>query len=503
MKKLIALVAAFLFVASSGTASVAAEDRYDPNLTVFEPGKVLIQVGEEDVVNSISWMHTTLGNDPGITSQERQAAQKECASMKDPNCDISKDSRLRIAAQSILGFCAESKTNVCVESLELAKADGEFVAARYIKAGSPAYRLEADEISGLLEGSGPLIFESAGQKYAVVFKASQSYSNNAPKFSIGGFSANVIPVRDEVNSIYANWKSASTCVYIVDSGCGIAQNFETGTKVRVKFNIPKSIGGWFRGRIKDPVIAISSLDAKTNSVIITAEPVTVPRLAVVRDPKLMTGKELDLYNISGGWGIPSGSTKAATASHPMAFDYVDLYRPIVSDLASGVQTMWMLNTTQGGNGSSCLTDTSKVLGIVTTNSMVYSGSSPAFENGYLNYKVAGMHFMPDGKTEVLGTYDLVMRSETARCLYGFSKAPVSATVSVAGGSESVATTVVSEKDGWLKMAAYGFTFSQKTIQIKMTQKTVAKKSTITCVKGKVTKKVTAVAPKCPTGYKKK
>jgi len=31
----------------------------------------------------------------------------------------------------------------------------------------------------------------------------------------------------------------------------------------------------------------------------------------------------------------------------------------------------------------------------------------------------------------------------------------------------------------------------------------AKKTTITCVKGKLTKKVTAVKPKCPTGYKKK
>jgi hypothetical protein len=27
--------------------------------------------------------------------------------------------------------------------------------------------------------------------------------------------------------------------------------------------------------------------------------------------------------------------------------------------------------------------------------------------------------------------------------------------------------------------------------------------TITCLKGKVTKKVTAVKPKCPTGFKKK
>jgi hypothetical protein len=30
-----------------------------------------------------------------------------------------------------------------------------------------------------------------------------------------------------------------------------------------------------------------------------------------------------------------------------------------------------------------------------------------------------------------------------------------------------------------------------------------KKTAITCIKGKVTKKVTAVRPKCPAGYKKK
>jgi hypothetical protein len=31
----------------------------------------------------------------------------------------------------------------------------------------------------------------------------------------------------------------------------------------------------------------------------------------------------------------------------------------------------------------------------------------------------------------------------------------------------------------------------------------AKATTITCIKGKITKKVTAVNPKCPAGYKKK
>jgi hypothetical protein len=33
--------------------------------------------------------------------------------------------------------------------------------------------------------------------------------------------------------------------------------------------------------------------------------------------------------------------------------------------------------------------------------------------------------------------------------------------------------------------------------------TSAKKTTISCVKGKLSKKVTALKPKCPTGYKMK
>ena len=102
----------------------------------------------------------------------------------------------------------------------------------------------------------------------------------------------------------------------------------------------------------------------------------------------------------------------------------------------------------------------------------------------------------------------MMRSDTARCLYGFSKAPISATVSVtsASGENKVATTVVKEtKDGWLKLAAYGFTFSSPTISVKLSQAKapVAKSITITCVKGKTLKKVTGKSPKCPAGFKKK
>ena len=56
-----------------------------------------------------------------------------------------------------------------------------------------------------------------------------------------------------------------------------------------------------------------------------------------------------------------------------------------------------------------------------------------------------------------------------------------------------------------------YTIKRGTISIKQssaevsitTGTTATAKSTITCVKGKVTKKVTGVSPKCPSGYKKK
>jgi hypothetical protein len=139
----------------------------------------------------------------------------------------------------------------------------------------------------------------------------------------------------------------------------------------------------------------------------------------------------------------------------------------------------------------------------------------------LNYTVGASHL--DSKGDLFkGYYQLNLRSDIARCLYGFGSAPIQAKIEVSSsdGTPSVATTVISERDGWLKMTAGGFTFSTPSIKVKLSQdapapapsasatptpaaKAAAKKITITCVKGKTSKKVTAIKPTCPTGYKKK
>jgi hypothetical protein len=201
-----------------------------------------------------------------------------------------------------------------------------------------------------------------------------------------------------------------------------------------------------------------------------------------------------------------------------------LWVPLIKDKASANPKMWMFGSlspdslataVQGlASAKECVTKASGLAGLVTTNATIYDGSIPAFDaaEGALNYKVAAPHLAADG-TEFSGTYDLIMSSSVARCIYNFTSAPISASVSITtsdGGVQKVATTVLNERNGWLHLGAYGFGFSSPTLKVKLTQaavtspvKSVQKKTTITCVKGKTSKKVTAVAPKCPSGFKKK
>jgi len=79
--------------------------------------------------------------------------------------------------------------------------------------------------------------------------------------------------------------------------------------------------------------------------------------------------------------------------------------------------------------------------------------------------------------------------------------------------------VLSESNGWLHLSANGFQFSNPSIQVKLSQDAPAPvatptpapivapvtpaKTTITCIKGKISKLITAVKPVCPMGYQKK
>jgi hypothetical protein len=282
--------------------------------------------------------------------------------------------------------------------------------------------------------------------------------------------------------------------------------------------------------MKSPDIEIRAI-SKGVSISIEAEPVTVPVVGLLEDKSKIPSAITSKYENVGGFSWSRGSYNPATSNKLLmispdsqeAFDALQAWKDLIKDRANASPTAWAVRTLNlGSSNPACFVDSTQLVGIVTTNSMVYLGSPPTFdrENQSLDYKVASPHYTSKGEV-FKGTYDLQIKSEVARCLYGFSNAPISAKISIISesGEPSVATTVVNENNGWMKMAAYGFTFSSPTVRVKLSQEVAAPlptpemttqavapiklKKTITCVKGKLTRKVTAISPKCPSGYKKK
>jgi len=172
-------------------------------------------------------------------------------------------------------------------------------------------------------------------------------------------------------------------------------------------------------------------------------------------------------------------------------------------------------STKSGNGN--------VLGIIYTNSLLYSNTAPIFSDSEFKYRVGGRHLDAKG-APLVGMYGLAIASDYAECLYGKAILNAEATLTiqdVSTGEKKVTTSLAKTSGEFFNFYTSGFTFSTKEIGLKLilpevrtatpTPKPLAqaqlvnpkKLTTITCIKGKVTKKVTAVKPTCPTGYKKK
>ena len=380
----------------------------------------------------------------------------------------------------------------------------------------------------------------------------------------------------------------------VEQKCAARFAFPANIRFYVKVRVQQLPGGWMHGRIANPTISITSSSvtggATYTDIDIEANPVAVPSVYKMYNWNDMPTALRANYDTATGsynkdpWFIsdpknanPGGRSApnvdplkrnviiAPDAWSATGMDQLKLWLPYVNDQATALLSYWSVRSLSQGEmqgSNSCFNDSNSVTGVVTTNSTQYSAGPPSFDKsqGILNYSVAAPHFTT-ARDVFQGSYDLLMRSDVARCVYGFSKAPIKASISVtsADGSPQTATTILSEQNGWVHLAASGFQFSSPSIQVKMSQDANAsgttlaptaattgspapvvpqpapsasasetpapspsdsstpqpsstqatlsvvpqKKMTITCIKGKTTKSVTATKPTCPSGYKKK
>ena len=549
MKKLITAVIAFAFVLG-GISSINAAVRADLNKP--EQG---INISEGD----------TFGHQPPALFGTDGAADPTftfCKSLKDKPCVEAKSLNL----WSQLSPCSQGATTNCIDSFYAEDESGKRTQGEFVRYANEDTKWSFDEspsnnfpktkgmggvwkVSGLTGATTDLYYVST---YVNMFAEKTAGAEiSSEQFGVGQFESGISPIK-EISGQYSsslaldsstkssdgsksggvganydlNSSERDNCVMLEMGKCLQRQDFPSNYRFGMTIKIGKKLSGWFHGRIYRPVLSITP--GSSGQVIqIDALPVLVPSV-LKKIPTSDISQELRTYlsqdrqySEGSGYLMPGSSGKDA-------IDQAALWLPLIKDTATKSLQYWtfrMLNTWgESQDVQRCSNGSADISGIVTTNALAYSAGPPEYNKteGSLDYKVLAPHYTSKGDLAV-GTYDLLLKSEVARCIYGFSKAPISGSISIVNesGQSNVATTIINEKNGWLFMSANGFTYSSPTVKIKLSQeaevvvtptptptpsassKPVVKAVTITCVKGKVSKKVTAVNPKCPTGYKKK
>ena len=482
-------------------------------------------------------------------------AIKACKSYKSEECP--RDEYQRYTTP--LGYCSADSQSNCVEEVIARGPDGKKLSVKFLRnfPEENKYDFVGDDEFNLPEGATTFLTDipeaahAGGTTYLVAAVLNGEKAPTDQKFRTSYFNAQIFAVSLITGKFNVSEPGLDPNLYNSvrnvnrsgDLNCAIQcsstesaishplpLDLTFGMRVRLK----AEVNGWLNGRVSNIESSISK-DAQNRQILeLVGKPVIVPVIFGWVAKSAAPQKLLDFYSAMGperansgnGFGKCLDPNRAPDAVGPCRALYwesalrnpgkdmdslseVALWLPILKDKAVAAPTMWLMSSLGQGFDNNCAATTDRVSGIVTTNATGYVSGPPVFnkEEQTLDYKVLAPHYLADGK-EFKGTYDLTIDTDFARCLYGFTNAPIGATVSVisSDGQAQVATVVVSQRDKWIHLGAYGFGFSTPTLKVKFTQAkvaTVPKKTTIICVKGKTSKKVTAVKPKCPSGFKKK
>ncbi len=512
----------------------------------------------------------------GTQRNSRMLTRKTCLKIGDVGCENEK--YFQYNAQ--LGICNELIKSDCVNKVFARTESGDEFIGKFVGEfpGAGEFSYQGNPEINLPSGSSPFLVDfpslphPGGTQYLVVVWLQGFRAFGATKFELENFNSAIYAVskvagrysvarpetvvrpdftvagRSSTAGGFNEDQSSSrrsACVHTSRTACLLGWPLPTNISFGFTLKSKVGISGWLHGRISDAQADISSASDGDQIITIQGKPTIVPGIYAwfKKDnypaplKALYETRSLTEVNASGlGWpsldgltnngpdGLPYSIMKENFGYEEGGFKEILAWISSLSDKATYTQTVWSVRSMQSGEFSRCIKGSTSLSGIVTTNSTMYIGNPPTFdkESQSLDYKVVSPHYLPSGE-EFKGSYDLVINSEVARCIYGFSNAPVSAKISIlsSDGTTQVATTTFNERNGWMHLVARGFTFSSPTVRVKLEQAApaptpvatptpqpsekpkVVKKSTITCVKGKSAKKVTAVKPACPAGWKKK
>ena len=493
---------------------------------------------------------------PGETFSETNPYAFGCKAVQDPACSTL--STRFISAK--YPYCAPRGSVICLKSFWAILPDGKRLEATFVKELEPGTpvpfldepnygipRTAGDSIFEFRDSSGaPVITHNGGSLFALRTSLIGYFGSGAYDFE-GAIFAVALKENASKKLIFRGYSQSldgrgygyswepvvsTDCAVIGVGLCGVPYTLPTDIRFGVEMQSTVFPIKWLHGRLDAPIIK-SQYNGKIYTMSVEAKPTRIPMLSGVARYSQVTSTlqkrysdaiELDRKSPKGISRIDDVNPAQGDSTLDVLKDWLE-YLP---DKAQAIPTAWSIRTISVSDLSKskfptkCINLDNNVAGLVTTNATAYSSGPPKYDQttGALEYQVAAPHFEKDGVTPFKGSYDLAIRSDVARCIYGFTDAPIQASVSVlsAGTEQKIVTTSFKEESGWLNFSAKNFEFSTPTVLVKLSQKSASqvapvattsaapsgsKTTLITCVKGKVTKKVSGRSPICPKGFKKR
>jgi hypothetical protein len=459
-------------------------------------------------------------------------------------------------------FCRSETDLNCIASVWAITSSGQKITGNYVKrfpsrgnADFPAIpELELSDgrggglvidIPGVTHSGRNSTYHVSAINQTVIFKNKGQKLTDRKNY-LGSFSVSIIPFSEVSGSLSRvnakdGWvwdggrnigPNGEVC-FVQDTGaCAVEMAFPTDTRLGLSLRLSDSATGWFHGRLRNPDIQTRDL-SRGQEISITANPIDMPELDFLVPTRSLSQEVQDFIFSERDIGYSSdiSGTRFVSdlSSESLTPELLRLFTPSFRDTATRNNSTWSLKTLgyhKQDDLRRCSDGSGSLAGIVTTNSLVYSPGPPALNSleQSLDYKLTSPHFNADGSV-ASGSYDLMIRSSVARCIYGFSSAPIKASIEILSneGSSKIATTVVTQSDDWLLMSANGFEFSSPIVRAKFTQEkvevrttaapspspiatlkptTVPKKTSISCKKGTSVKKLSGKNSRCPRGWKK-
>ena len=289
-------------------------------------------------------------------------------------------------------------------------------------------------------------------------------------------------------------------------------------KVRLKLGpIAKDLWGWFDGRVINPNVTLD-VDSADGIVEIAGAPSKTPMgLTPKKKISELSPEILSIFACPAG--LPpsmcppkSGLKWFSTDGNAEVTRFAQFEKGFGSASTVGIKSEWWIKTTRWPDVATvrdCPSEQNGFTGIVTTNATMYGTSAPTWDpaDKTFSFQVASPHLALNGSPNT-GYYSLVLPKSLAECRWGKSISQSKVIVSIinADGNANVGTSSYLVKGNLLTFNVAGFTYSSPTIKIGLAATatpSVTKKITVSCIKGKTIKKVTAIKPTCPAGYKKK